>query len=198
MVEQVTFQTLFQFLQTVGILVGVYYYLMTIKNTRKNQQLQLETRQTQLFMQFLEKFTDLRNRGYWDDVYYEWKWNDYDDFLRKYGPDSNPEEWMKFTAIAGVFETMGVLASHGSVDVKLMYDFQGGYPIRLWDKYEDIIDGYRIEREDPPKGMWFEYFEDFVYMLRDVRADDIRDLDNRLRRRRLRREELGRKMPDYS
>ena len=46
--------------------------------------------------------------------------------------------------------------------------------------------------------MWFEYFEDFVYMLRDVRADDIRDLDNRLRRRRLRRQELGKTMPDYS
>jgi hypothetical protein len=31
MVEQVTFQTIFQFLQTVGILVGVFYYIMTIR-----------------------------------------------------------------------------------------------------------------------------------------------------------------------
>ena len=30
MVEQVAFQTVFQFLQTVGILVGVFYYIMTL------------------------------------------------------------------------------------------------------------------------------------------------------------------------
>jgi hypothetical protein len=58
MVEQVTFQTLFQFLQTVGILVGVFYYIMTIKANQRNQELTLkaqeqalETRQTQIFMQ---------------------------------------------------------------------------------------------------------------------------------------------------
>jgi hypothetical protein len=46
--------------------------------------------------------------------------------------------------------------------------------------------------------MWLEYFEDLVYMLRDIRADDIRDLDNRLNRRRIQRQKLGRTMPDFS
>lgn len=179
-----------------NISIAAFYYISTLRNTKKNQELQLETRQTQLFMQFNDKFES--RRGIWDEIYGEWSWDDYDDFMRKYGPESNPEEWMKFRSIAGLYEQMGVLAKHGSVDVKLIYDLVAGYPIRFWDKFEDIIDGYRVEREAPPKGMWFEYFEDFVYMLRDVRADDIRDLDNRLRRRRLRRQELGRTMPDYS
>jgi len=39
-----TYQTVFQFLQTVGILVGVFYYVMTIRANQRNQQLQLETR----------------------------------------------------------------------------------------------------------------------------------------------------------
>jgi len=46
--------------------------------------------------------------------------------------------------------------------------------------------------------MWLEYFEDLVYMLRDIRADDIRDLDNRLMRRRIQREKLGKTISDYS
>jgi hypothetical protein len=37
MVEQVTFQIIFQFLQTVGILVGVYYYISTLRNSRKDR-----------------------------------------------------------------------------------------------------------------------------------------------------------------
>jgi hypothetical protein len=148
-------------------------------------------------MQFTNKLADLREIGTWNEIYNEWSWNDCDDFKRKYGPESNPGEWEKFMSIAGIFERMGVLAAHGSVDVKLVYDFQGGFPIRLWDKYEKIIDCMRIEWEDSPKGMFMEYFEDLVYMLRDVRAEDIRDLDNRLRRRRTRRQALGRTMPDY-
>jgi len=195
---EITLSIVLQVLQTAGILVGIVYYLIIMRNSQINQQIQMETRQTQLFMQFTEVFSELRVRGTWREVYDEWSWTDYEDFMQKYGPDANPEEWMKFMAIAGVFETMGVLATHGSVDVKLMYDLQAGYPIRFWDKYEDIIDGYRIEREDPPKGMWMEYFEDLVYMLRDVRAQDIRDLDDRLKRRRIQRQKLGRTMPDYS
>jgi hypothetical protein len=197
MVEQVTFQTIFQFLQTVGILVGVLYYIMTIRSNQRNQKIQLENRQTQLFMQFTNKLADLRVDGTWNEIFDEWSWNDCDDFMNKYGPEANPGEWEKFMAIAGIFERMGVLAAHESVDVQLIYDFIAGNPIRLWDKYEKIIDYVRIEIEDPPKGMFLENFEDLVFMLRDVRAEDIRDLEHRLKRRRVRRQALGRTMPDY-
>ena len=193
---EITYQMVLSTLQTVSLMVGVFYYIFIMRNSQKNQQMQLETRQTQLFMQFNDRRVSLRNE--WNEIYDEWSWNDYDDFMQKYGPESNPEEWMKFMSIAGLYEQMGVLAKHGSVNVQLIYDLVGGYLIRLWDKYEEIIDCLRINWEDPPKGMFFEYFEDLVYMLRDVRVGDIRDLDNRLRRRRILRQKLGRTMPDYS
>ena len=64
MVEQVTFQTIFQFLQTLGILVGVFYYVMTLRYNRRNQELQLETRQAQLFMQVYAKtYSEQRARS---------------------------------------------------------------------------------------------------------------------------------------
>ena len=70
MVEQVTFQTIFQFLQTVGILVGVFYYVLTIRANQRNQELArkaqeqaLETRQTQLFMYFHEKLVEKYDIG---------------------------------------------------------------------------------------------------------------------------------------
>jgi hypothetical protein len=49
MVEQLTLQTLIMFIQAAGILVAVIYHIMTLRNTRKNQQLQLESRQLQLY-----------------------------------------------------------------------------------------------------------------------------------------------------
>ena len=59
MVEQAAFQTVFQFLQTVGILVGVFYYVMTIRANQRNQRIQLETRQAALFTQIYNKFGEV-------------------------------------------------------------------------------------------------------------------------------------------
>ncbi len=118
--------------------------------------------------------------------------------MQKYGSETNPEEWEKFTSITILFEHMGILAKEGSVNPHLIIDWIGDYPIRYWDKFEEIIDGFRIEYEYPPKGMWREYFENLADMLRDVMEENLKDFDGRLMRRRVRREERGRPWPDLS
>ena len=42
---EITYQMVLSTLQTVGILVGIIYYLTIMRNSQKNQQMQLETRQ---------------------------------------------------------------------------------------------------------------------------------------------------------
>ena len=58
MLEKVTFQTIFQFIQTISIMVGIAYYLMILQNQQKSQKTALETRQAQLFMPIYAKFYD--------------------------------------------------------------------------------------------------------------------------------------------
>lgn len=52
----VEFSTILQFIQAFGIIIGVAYYVMNIENNRKNQELQLETRQAQLLMAVYERY----------------------------------------------------------------------------------------------------------------------------------------------
>ncbi len=52
-------QTILTYLTLISVPVGVIYHIMTLRNTRKNQLLQLETRQTQLYMQVLNKVSSL-------------------------------------------------------------------------------------------------------------------------------------------
>ena len=163
--------------------------------TLKAQKQALETRQTELFLQFYEKYSNIRKERM--EILEIWNWTDYDDFMKKYGPDDNHEAWKNYVYIFSLFEQMGILAKEGSINLQLLYDWIAGEPIRLWDKFEPIVDAYRIEAEPSPKGQWMEYFEDLVYMLREIREKDIRDLDNRLKKRKLRRQELGRTMPEY-
>jgi len=197
MAEPVSLQTLLTYLTLISVPVGVFYHIMTLRNTRKNQQMQLETRQIQLYMQFHEKMSTRDFREAWDEIMDEWSWTGYEDFMKKYGPYENPDAWWKFNSIRTLFEQLGILAKEGSVNVQVIYDWLGGTPIYLWDKFEPIIDAMRIEWESPPKGMFSEHFEDLVYVLREIRENDIRDLDNRLRRRKQLRQKFGRVAPDY-
>ena len=58
MMVDVTYQMVLSTLQTAGILVGIIYYLTIMRNSQKNQQMQLETRQSQLFMQLFQYHID--------------------------------------------------------------------------------------------------------------------------------------------
>ena len=84
-----TLQTLIMFIQAAGIIVAVIYHVMTLRNTRKNQQLQLETRQAQLIMQLWDTYIEKYRESYivWRDLEYE----DFQDFWNKYGKDKNPD-----------------------------------------------------------------------------------------------------------
>ena len=62
---EITYQVVLSTLQTFGLLVGIFYYVMTLRNQQKNQQLALETRQAQLFMNIYDR--RLNNPNF-DDV----------------------------------------------------------------------------------------------------------------------------------
>jgi len=76
---EITYQMVLSTLQTLGILVGIFYYVMTLRNQRKNQEISLrkqeltlkaqeqalETRQAQLFMNIYDRRL---NNPHFDEV----------------------------------------------------------------------------------------------------------------------------------
>jgi hypothetical protein len=151
MVEQVTFQTLFQFLQTVGILVGVYYYISTIRTNQRNQELTLraqeqavETRETQIMMQLWNSWMDYREAyQLWVDIEYE----DFDDFWERYGSD--PKFWEKNATIIMWYENIGVLVKEGLLNIRLIALMYAGGTRKIWEKLEPLMDGLRVKFDYP-------------------------------------------------
>jgi hypothetical protein len=83
-----TLQTMGILLTAITVSIAAIYYTMTLRYTRRNQDLQLETRQAQLFTQIA--LTQVKPEVLSD--YFEilnWEWEDYADFERKYGSDNN-------------------------------------------------------------------------------------------------------------
>jgi hypothetical protein len=49
---EITIPIVLQFIQTSGIIVCIFYYIMNLRYTRKNQQMTLATRQAQILHRF--------------------------------------------------------------------------------------------------------------------------------------------------
>ena len=190
-------QTILTYLTLVSIPVGVAYHIMTLNNTRKNQQMQLETRQVQLFESFVDKITpelwSIQN-----EVCNEWKWENPEDFIKKYGLFDASSESRKLVPLLSIYERMGILMKEGVLNIEIMYDMVGGNPIRLWEKIEPIADYYRIHHEMGVKGMMWEYFEDFAYALMEVRDKDREKFNKRYQKRKQTRAKYGKTIPEYN
>ena len=92
MVEQLTLQTIGILLTGISLTVAAAYYTFTLRNTRRNQELTLETRQTQLFMDIYKTWASKEFQRDLEQMRYIWEFDGFDDFFEKYGVENNPED----------------------------------------------------------------------------------------------------------
>ena len=140
----VSYQMVLSTLQTVGLLVGIFYYLMTLQNTRKNQQLTLkaqeqalETRRGQLIQQYLLEMIEKKSLDYSVDHILYAEWSSYDEWEEKYW--NNPEYQKAFYWIQLGMSGIGTCLMEGLVDIHILTLFNVDGIIYNWEKHKDII-----------------------------------------------------------
>jgi len=119
---EITYQMVLSTIQTIGILVGIIYYIFNMRNSQRNQQMQLETRQAQLFMNIYNQsynnpqFLDAMNKFRFI------QWNTFDEYLALFDR-ANPENRENLLALQitiGFFEGVGVLVKENLLDIRLV------------------------------------------------------------------------------
>jgi len=142
-----------------GVIAGFCYYILVLRN-------QIKTRQAQLFSSLSKDFSDydswLRNR---DLLYMEW--DDYDDFEKKYGSDTNPVAYAKRLAVWTLCNNLGILLKENLVDEEMVYDSIGGSIMLMWDKWEPIIQEQRIRYMGPN---FMEHHEYLINRMRKIQT----------------------------
>jgi hypothetical protein len=170
MAEPVTLQTLLTYLTLISVPVGVFYHIMTLRNTRKNQELQLETRQAQLYMGLINTLRSPEFRRQWH-IAEAASWEDYDDFSTKYSAENNPEVLSAFTSVWAFFESVGTLVKKGLIDLGLVDGFLAGSLVGAWRWFEPLLIG---DRDHFGANLWadFEYVYDEIMKRGDYRISD--------------------------
>jgi hypothetical protein len=181
MAEPVSLQTLLTYLTLISIPIGVLYHIMTLRNTRKNQELQLETRQTQLFMNVYNNHISLPTHTITIELLHQWTWEDYDDFMTKYSLPNNLEANVKWSHYFASLEGLGILIKKGVIDPDLVYSSQYGSIITIWEKFLPIIEEWRKRTDSPHLYEDPEYLYNEMIRMRNERGHSptitrIRDL----------------------
>jgi hypothetical protein len=168
-------KTFLEVIQTLGIVIAAFYYIMTIHNTNRNQMISietqkiaLETRQASLFMELYKICTN--------SEFMTHQWENYDDFLKNYAPEVNPEVYNSIFSVMSFFEGVGVYLEQNLISIELVYRLLHPLPCWIWDKMSPVITERRERSDTPEIYEWFEYLvhESLKYE-REVKLEESRN-----------------------
>ena len=136
----VTLEAILDIVPVIGMIIGLVYYILTIRSQNK-------TRQAQFYMQFLNPILTGEKSTIWEEIQ-RWEWDDYDDFMQNYWSKSEIRE--TFSSLSDYFEGLGVYVKEGLVPIRLVALTMTVMLTRYWDRFGPIIKEYRI-RENMPR-----------------------------------------------
>jgi hypothetical protein len=129
------------FVAIFGVIAGFSYYVLTVRATRRNQDLQLETRQAQLFMQIYDRVWSKETQ---DALNILWSFPySNEEFEKRFTEDFAFQR--AFTHWAYIYERVGLLLKAGLFKVELVFDSSTTINsiIDEWEKYRDSIYKFR-------------------------------------------------------
>ena len=137
----VDLQTVSIMLASASVIAGVVYYAFQIRH-------QTRIRKTDLIIRLYSRM----HSSEFEDAYpkiMSLQFEDYEDFLKKYGPrhsGKSPEIDRAIGAVCGFFELVGILLYRKHIDLLLVYDVFGvGMVKEVWEKMRPVTMGRRRE-----------------------------------------------------
>jgi hypothetical protein len=131
MIDPVSLQMVRDVVTIFGVIAGFGYYVLTVRNNQRNQRLQLETRQAQLFMQ-------IYNVSHNDPSYleaqrrcFELEINSYEEYLKI---QENEDDRKALARVGMFYEGLGVLVKEGYVSIRLVALLMTGTTRMLWER----------------------------------------------------------------
>ena len=160
---EITFEIMLSTLQTVSIIIGIFYYLTILRNTQK-------TRRAENLRWFLE---DRSNEE--KILKYAWamnlKWDNYEDFQSKFGRDTNPETWSRLWSFLVKWDDIGLMVNRNVIDIADLYELSGRSIPSIWMKYKPIIEEVR-KRDDSTSMLWFQHLIEEMQKESNRRGDN--------------------------
>ena len=145
----------------VGVLVGVVFTYLEVRNLVKQ-------RQTDLTMRL---YSTWQSKEFSEATLKVWnlEFKDYNDFVNKYGPwYSETEVYTAFRMVCNFFDGIGILLLRKLVNVEMVARLFTAPTKTTWEKVKPLVEGSRRHEYGPL------VFEDFEYLYNEVKKREQR------------------------
>jgi len=157
MVDLALLQSVSYMAGALGVLVAAVYYVYNMRVNQKTMKTTLETRQTQLFMQLLTLYNSRDFMNDYARVAYETQYENLEDWVKKYGPQTNREYWSSWGRVGRFFDGTGILVRKGLIDADLVIDEMRELILLTWDKVKPWVLEARVKMNSPHTWENFEF-----------------------------------------
>ncbi len=143
----VTIETVSIVFTGISISLAAFYYINNLRNSQRTQQMQLETRQAQLFIQLYNRFRDDTEDLDIESSFLDVEIKSSEDFIRHWRTD---EDFGKvLSTLGGFYEGIGVMVREGYIPVRLVALQWGGTTRRFWEKMAPYVSDVRVSQTFP-------------------------------------------------
>ena len=147
-------------IRTAGIIVGIGYYLLTLRNQQKSQRHAEETRKIQLLIDNTQHLSG-EGRNDWHYLL-DMQWDNYDGFMSKYSAINDPELFERRIRIFRRMNLTGMLLKDGLINIESYVQYIGDTAPIMWYKFRDIVLEQRRIWGSPEYLIGFEYLSNEV------------------------------------
>jgi len=151
MVELATLQAVSYIMGSLGVFVAAIYYILNIQNNTRNQRLQLETRQAQLYNSVWNQ--SCNNPEFQKSFlrFQKLEWSNYEEYISLCPVnEAESENTMAVWSIALFFEGLSPLVKDGLIEMKYLANSILWYFLRIyWMKIAIIADEARMRWDLP-------------------------------------------------
>jgi hypothetical protein len=152
----VDIQTVSIVIASAGVFAAAIYYIFQIRHQTRMRKTDLVWRMSQTVYadDYREAILKVLNLDF----------EDYDDFVKKYGPYLSDSPTMKaLTKINVLYEGLGNLVARKLIDFDLVYSVFNLACCRAWEKAKPIVEGYRRAQSRP------DYLDRFEYLYNEMK-----------------------------
>jgi len=100
------------------------------------------------------------------------EYKDYDDFIEKFGPETNPDAYFRLSSIGTYYEGIGVLVKRNLVDPYLVDDLMSGRILQYWEAMGPFLKKLREITGDYEAGEYAEYLYKVIKSIQDKQRID--------------------------
>jgi len=153
-----------------GLSIGIaaIYYTLNIRQQR-------EARQAQMLMQLYQQMTDRDWLRQQQEIYHVFEYDSFEEFMEKYGPNTNMEGYITWMSRANFYDGLGMLVKRGLIDATMVDDLISGPIIFFWEKrVEPIVKEFNEYLNNPAAFEWTEYLYHQIKPIRDRQHPELK------------------------